>query len=82
MDCEFRNCKEPAFTAGNIIVWSEDGDYDDVALCKKHVLMFVAKKMREYVKSKEYPHYLKSIIPPDEQIARLQQMIDIIKRSK
>ena len=79
MQCEFKNCKEPAFTCGNIICYNEDGDYENVCLCKKHCLMFVPKKLRDYKESEEYPHWLESKIPPADQIKRLQQMIDIIK---
>jgi len=79
MQCEFKNCKQEAFTCGNVICYTEDGDFDTICLCKKHALMLVPKKLRDYAESKEYPHWLESKIPPEEQIRRLQQMIDIIK---
>lgn len=79
IQCEFKNCKQEAFTCGNVIVYTKDGDFDTICLCKKHALMLVPKKLRDYVKSKEYPHWLESKIPPEKQIERLQQMIDIIK---
>ncbi len=79
MQCEFRNCKKEVFTCGNVICYTKDGDYDTICLCKKHALMLVPKKLRDYAEAKEWPHYLESKISPEKQIERLQQMIDCIK---
>lgn len=82
MNCEFKNCKQQAFTCGNVIVYTEHGDSETICLCKKHALLLVPKKLRDYAESKEYPYWLESKIPPEQQIERLQQMINIIRRHK
>lgn len=72
MDCEFKNCKESAFTCGNVICYSEDGDFENVCLCKKHCLMFVPKKLRE-VNSKGFLERFSL----EQQLDRFKKMINI-----
>lgn len=76
MKCDYRNCEREAHTCGNVITYDKDGNFETICLCKRHLGILVPKRLRDF---KEENGRLMSVIPPEEQIRRLEQMIDVIK---
>lgn len=73
--CEFKNCKRDGFSV-SIVCYDEEGNFEDVLLCKKHTLMLVPKEVRDFYSSNTK---FKQKIDFDKEIGRLESVLEYLK---